>query len=56
MTSVTIEAGVWGTMEGCVLVSTDSSHNDSADVMYSVVLPPAHHDPRCVDVPYNDVF
>lgn len=50
-----VATGVYGMVEGRVIVSIDSSRNNHADNMYVVVLPPTHHDPSYLDVPYYDV-
>lgn len=46
MTIVCTCAGVCGTVNGCAIVSTDTSFQDSSVIMYGVVLQPTHQGPR----------
>lgn len=50
MMNVTVPVGIYGMMEGCVIVSIDSTRADDAGILYGVVLPNNHHGPRYLDV------
>lgn len=55
MTNITVAAGVYGIVEGCIIISVHFLRKDHADITYGLVLPPTHHGPRYLDVPYGDV-
>lgn len=54
MTNVTVTAGVYGIVEGCVIVYIDSLREDNNAIMCGVILPPTHHGPSYIGVPYVD--
>lgn len=57
MTNVRACAGDkgYGTVNGCAIVSIDTSLEDINGNMYAVIIPPTHHGPRYLDVPFSDI-
>lgn len=55
MINIAVIDGCLGMVEGCVIVSINSSLKDHKDVMYGVVLLFDHHGPRYLDICLTDV-
>lgn len=48
-------AGVYGTVDACVIVSVDVSLQGGREVMHGVIYPPLHRAPRSLDMPFKDI-
>lgn len=55
MTNIAVASRVYGMVEGCVIVSIDSSRKNNAGIVHGVVVPHTHRDPRYLAVPYGDI-
>lgn len=55
MTTVRAFAGIYGVMDGCVIISIATSLKDGEEVMYVVVFPPSHRGPRYLDIPFRAI-
>lgn len=60
MTTVQASARVYGIVDGCFIISIDTSLQESMGIayrgiMYGVMFPPSHRGPRCLEVPLSDL-
>lgn len=55
MTTFRACAGVYGTVDGCVIVSINTSFNDNNEVMCGFIFPPTHHGTRCIDMRFSGI-
>lgn len=55
MTIVRAYVGVYGGVDGCVIISIDTSLKDGKETMHGAIFPPSHHGPRYFDVPFSDI-